>query len=80
MPHPGATGESLGRFARLAPVTNNNLRFDTGSYIGRTYPYSHDRPPQVIPVAATDSHDGHEFTNLWEVPTDGITITPARPA
>jgi hypothetical protein len=63
-------------------ITTANLRFDTGSYIGRTYPHSDGRPPQVTVSAASAAApdgDGHPYTSMWDIPADEITITTATP-
>ncbi|MFE3757963.1 hypothetical protein ACFXO9_26960 [Nocardia tengchongensis] len=59
-------------------ITNANLRFDSGSYVGRTYPHSPDRPPQVTDRSSTTAHHGHKFKDLWDIPADEITVTPGE--
>ncbi|MER6249954.1 hypothetical protein ABT224_00945 [Streptomyces sp. NPDC001584] len=49
-------------------VTSGNLKFDNGSYIGRTHPYSDQRPPEVTDLTA--AQDGHATKHLWEIPDE----------
>ncbi|MFE0186948.1 Vps62-related protein [Streptomyces sp. NPDC058989] len=53
-----------------ALVTNATLKFDSGSYIGRTYPHSNQPPPQVSPQPASDQ----QLTSIWEI-ADDLTET-----
>jgi hypothetical protein len=57
-------------------ITNANLKFDSGSYVGRTYPYSDQPPPQV--TALTPAQAGEAPRNLWEI-ADQLQFVPAEP-
>ncbi|MFC5828787.1 hypothetical protein [Nonomuraea insulae] len=61
-------------------ITNATLTFDNGYYIGRTYPYSDQPPPQVSDLSpAALAEDGTPLKSLWEM-ADQIKIIPAETA
>ncbi|MEV0624171.1 Vps62-related protein [Nonomuraea sp. NPDC050404] len=58
-------------------VTNATLTFDSGSYVGRTYPHTDQAPPKVSdPTPAATTADGTPIPNLWEN-LDQIEVIPA---
>ncbi|WP_280309893.1 hypothetical protein [Nocardia abscessus] len=57
-------------------VTNANLKFNSGSYVGRTYPYSEQAPPQVVELNAAATGNGHPTTSIWDL--THVTVIPAE--